>query len=66
MSKSIARASLSSLGRRSSLDDRFRELNSGEFDEGVLDEDFFDSSSKSNDRARVSKTESSNSQPQRY
>ena len=66
MSKPIARASLSSVGRRSSLDDRFRELNSGEFDNGVLDEDFFDSSNKSNDRSRASKTESSNPQPQRY
>ena len=66
MSKPIAVASLSSLGRRSSLDDRFRELNSGEFDNGVLDEDFFDSSNKSNDRSRTFKTESPNSQSQRY
>lgn len=66
MSKPNSRASLSSLGRRSSLDDRFRELNSNEFDNGVPDEDFFDPSSKSNERSPAPKTESSNFQHQRY
>lgn len=67
MSKPISRSSLSSFGRRSSLDDRFRELNSDDLENGVPDEDFFDPSDKStNDRSRASKTEGSNFQPQRY